>query len=76
MSRYEADDNAVCIDTGIKPCKCKWNCNGTILAVAGYQLGGSGPDTREMWMVQVCTAAACLCACMCVYMCVRARVCV
>ena len=36
--RYENDDNAVCIDTGIKPVKCKWNMNGTILAVAGYQV--------------------------------------
>lgn len=42
LMRYESDDNAVCIDTGIKPCKCKWNMNGTILAVAGYQLGGGG----------------------------------
>ncbi len=42
LMRYESDDNAVCIDTGIKPCKCKWNMNGTILAVAGFQLGGGG----------------------------------
>lgn len=28
LMRYESDDNAICIDTGIKPCKCKWNCNG------------------------------------------------
>lgn len=47
--RYESDDNAVCIDTGIKPCKCKWNMNGTILAVAGYQLGGGG-ERECVWM--------------------------
>mmetsp|Transcript_8336 Transcript_8336/g.17822 ORF Transcript_8336/g.17822 Transcript_8336/m.17822 type:complete len:1276 (-) Transcript_8336:992-4819(-) len=53
LMRYESDDNAICIDTGIKPCKCKWNMNGTILAVAGYQLGsGGGGETRELWMVQ------------------------
>ncbi|GAX81565.1 hypothetical protein CEUSTIGMA_g8993.t1 [Chlamydomonas eustigma] len=53
LMRYESDDNAVCIDTGIKPCKCKWNMNGTILAVAGYQLGGGGGTaTKELWMVQ------------------------
>lgn len=53
LMRSESDDNAVCIDTGIKPVKCKWNCNGTILAVAGFQLGGSSQDARELWMVQV-----------------------
>lgn len=52
LMRYESDDNAVCIDTGIKPCKCKWNCNGTVLAVAGYQLSGSAAEARELWMVQ------------------------
>uniref|UniRef100_A0A7S0R8E2 Anaphase-promoting complex subunit 4 WD40 domain-containing protein n=1 Tax=Chlamydomonas leiostraca TaxID=1034604 RepID=A0A7S0R8E2_9CHLO len=52
LMRYESDDNAVCIDTGIKPCKCKWNCNGTVLAVAGYQLSGNASEARELWMVQ------------------------
>lgn len=53
LMRYENDDNAVCIDTGIKPVKCKWNMNGTILAVAGFQLGGgTGASARELWMVQ------------------------
>uniref|UniRef100_A0A7S3VHU1 Anaphase-promoting complex subunit 4 WD40 domain-containing protein n=1 Tax=Dunaliella tertiolecta TaxID=3047 RepID=A0A7S3VHU1_DUNTE len=52
LMRTESDDNAVCIDTGIKPVKCKWNNNGTILAVAGYQLGGSSQEARELWMVQ------------------------
>ncbi len=53
LMRYESDDNAVCIDAGIKPCKAKWNCNGTILAVAGFQLGGGAGEAREIWMVQV-----------------------
>jgi WD repeat-containing protein 35 len=53
LMRYESDDNAICIDTGIKPCKAKWNCNGSILAVAGFQLGGSANEARELWMVQV-----------------------
>ena len=30
LMRYESDDNAVCIDTSIKPCKIKWNMNGTV----------------------------------------------
>lgn len=30
LMRYESDDNAVCIDTGIKPVKVKWNMNGTV----------------------------------------------
>jgi hypothetical protein len=35
---------------------CKWNCNGSVLGVAGFKLGGSVQEgqTREMWMVQVC----------------------
>ncbi len=55
LQRHEADEGAVCVDTGIKPIRVKWNCNGTVLAVAGYQLagGGAGADTREVWMVQV-----------------------
>ncbi|KAL6750533.1 intraflagellar transport protein [Haematococcus lacustris] len=52
LMRYESDDNAVCIDTGIKPCKAKWNCNGSILAVAGFQMGGGAAEARELWMVQ------------------------
>jgi hypothetical protein len=51
LMRYESDDNAVCIDTGIKPCKCKWNMNGTILAVAGFQLGGGG-ETMHRFRVE------------------------
>ena len=30
LMRYESDDNAVCIDTGIRPNKLKWNMNGTV----------------------------------------------
>jgi len=70
LMRSESDDNAVCIDTGIKPVKCKWNCNGTILAVAGYQLGGSSQEARELWMVQVCV---CVGVCVCVVVGMRAR---
>eukprot|EP00798_Chlamydomonas_sp_ICE-L_P009063 gene9063-16189_t len=44
LMRYESDDNAICIDTGIKPSKCKWNLNGTILSVAGFQLGGGAQE--------------------------------
>lgn len=33
LMRYESDDNAVCIDTGIKPVKVKWNMNGTVSGV-------------------------------------------
>ncbi|KAG2494620.1 hypothetical protein HYH03_007139 [Edaphochlamys debaryana] len=52
LMRYESDDNAVCIDTGIKPVKVKWNMNGTILAVAGFQMSSAVAEGKELWMVQ------------------------
>lgn len=30
LMRHESDDKAICIDTGIKPRKIKWNNNGTV----------------------------------------------
>jgi hypothetical protein len=30
LMRHDMDDNAVCIDTGIKPRAVKWNHNGSV----------------------------------------------
>lgn len=32
LMRHDADDNAVCIDTGIKPSGLKWSPNGAVRA--------------------------------------------
>jgi WD repeat-containing protein 35 len=32
LMRHEMDDNAVCIDTGIRPSGIKWNHNGSVSA--------------------------------------------
>lgn len=52
LMRYESDDNAICVDTGIKPVKIKWNMNGSILAVAGCQYTNVNGEMRDLWMVQ------------------------
>eukprot|EP00201_Polytomella_parva_P012196 CAMPEP_0175066548 /NCGR_PEP_ID=MMETSP0052_2-20121109/16571_1 /TAXON_ID=51329 ORGANISM="Polytomella parva, Strain SAG 63-3" /NCGR_SAMPLE_ID=MMETSP0052_2 /ASSEMBLY_ACC=CAM_ASM_000194 /LENGTH=442 /DNA_ID=CAMNT_0016333265 /DNA_START=239 /DNA_END=1564 /DNA_ORIENTATION=- len=52
LMRYESDDNAICIDTGIKSTRIKWNCTGAVLAAAGYQLSSAAGETRELWMAQ------------------------
>ncbi|KAF6259424.1 intraflagellar transport protein [Scenedesmus sp. NREL 46B-D3] len=49
LMRHDMDDNAVCIDTGIKPRAVKWNHNGSILAVSGHQTTGEGV---QLWLVQ------------------------
>lgn len=36
LMRYESDDNAICIDTGIKPHCIKWNLNGNVSLVWLY----------------------------------------
>lgn len=33
LMRHEMDDNAICIDTGMKPCRIKWNNNGSVRSV-------------------------------------------
>ena len=42
--RNEADDEPVLIDTEIKLTQCKWNSNGTVLALAGAQNTTGGGD--------------------------------
>ena len=42
--RNEADEEPVLIDTEIKLTQCKWNSNGTVLALAGAQISGPGGD--------------------------------
>lgn len=37
ISRNEMDDEPILIDTGMELKKCKWNTNGTVLALAGLQ---------------------------------------
>ncbi|WIA10618.1 hypothetical protein OEZ85_010800 [Tetradesmus obliquus] len=49
LMRHDMDDNAICIDTGIKPRAVKWNHNGSILAVSGHQTTGDG---AQLWLVQ------------------------
>eukprot|EP00775_Hariotina_reticulata_P008215 gene8215-8407_t len=49
LMRHDMDDNAICIDTGLKPRAVKWNHNGSMLAVSGCQSLGEG---RELWLVQ------------------------
>ncbi len=49
--RNEADDEPVLIDTEIKLTQCKWNSNGTVLALAGAQVtGGSGEKVCTLLM--------------------------
>ena len=53
VTRGPDDDEPVLIDTCMRLTQCKWNANGTVLALAGTQVTkvGSG-DTREISMVQ------------------------
>ncbi|KAH9097856.1 hypothetical protein LEN26_016945 [Aphanomyces euteiches] len=51
ITRGRYDDSAVLIDTGVELSQCKWNCDGTVLALAGTQKG-RGSDGREYNIVQ------------------------
>ena len=53
VTRGPDDDDPILIDTCMRLTQCKWNANGTVLALAGTQVTkvGSG-DTREISMVQ------------------------
>jgi hypothetical protein len=56
LMRHDMDDNAVCIDTGIRPNNIKWNHNGSV-SVHMCQL------QHWPWALAVCTGlATCVCA--------------
>lgn len=38
ISRSEIDDDPILIDTGMELRRCRWNTNGTVLALAGTQI--------------------------------------
>jgi WD repeat-containing protein 35 len=46
IMRDETDDNPVLIDTGIQANYCKWNANGSVLAVAGAKIPSTEKDTQ------------------------------
>lgn len=53
VMRSVTDDNPVLIATGMSLRQCKWNRNGTVLALAGSQLTTlSSGDQREVSLVQ------------------------
>eukprot|EP00753_Platysulcus_tardus_P015766 PLAT5272.2.p1 GENE.PLAT5272.2~~PLAT5272.2.p1 ORF type:complete len:1194 (+),score=710.47 PLAT5272.2:43-3624(+) len=49
ITRRERDDRPVLIDTGMELTQCRWNTNGTVLALAGVQRSG---ERRAVSMVQ------------------------
>ncbi|OQR99052.1 WD repeat protein 35 [Achlya hypogyna] len=53
ITRGRFDESAVLIDTGVELTQCKWNCDGTVLALAGTQSTRSNSgDVREFNIVQ------------------------
>ncbi|OQR99308.1 WD repeat protein 35 [Thraustotheca clavata] len=53
ITRGRFDESAVLIDTGVELTQCKWNCDGTVLALAGTQsTRSSSGDIREFNIVQ------------------------
>ncbi|EQC32501.1 hypothetical protein SDRG_09827 [Saprolegnia diclina VS20] len=53
ITRGRFDEAAVLIDTGVELTQCKWNCDGTVLALAGTQSTRSNAgDVREFNIVQ------------------------
>ncbi|RHY35208.1 hypothetical protein DYB32_000267 [Aphanomyces invadans] len=53
ITRGRYDDSAVLIDTGVELSQVKWNCDGTVLALAGTQTSrGSSGESREFNIVQ------------------------
>jgi WD repeat-containing protein 35 len=53
VTRGEQDDNSVLIDTGMKLSQCKWNTNGSVLALAGSKLTTlQSGEERDVSMVQ------------------------
>jgi WD repeat-containing protein 35 len=53
VTRGEQDDNSVLIDTGMKLTQCKWNTNGSVLALAGSKLTNlQSGEERDVSMVQ------------------------
>ncbi len=57
LMRHEMDDNAICIDTGMRPCKLKWNNNGSVCAKGcnGSLLQGLSCCHRMTWLLQNCS---------------------
>eukprot|EP01063_Lacrimia_lanifica_P003470 TRINITY_DN1185_c0_g2_i1.p1 TRINITY_DN1185_c0_g2~~TRINITY_DN1185_c0_g2_i1.p1 ORF type:complete len:1243 (+),score=457.53 TRINITY_DN1185_c0_g2_i1:72-3800(+) len=53
LMRHEMDDKPVLIDTGMAARYIRWNCQGTVLAIAGQQSATlSSGDRKEVAMVQ------------------------
>jgi len=56
ISRGDEDDSPVLLDTRMKLTQCRWNSNGTILALAGQHVSQlQGGEMREISMVQFYT---------------------
>jgi len=54
LSRGEDDDSPVLLDTRMRLSQCRWNSNGTILALAGQHTSQAqqGNESRQIAMVQ------------------------
>lgn len=56
ITRGELDNMPVLIDTGMDLCQCKWNTNGSVLALAGTKMTTlSSGEERNVSMVQFYT---------------------